>query len=249
MLISIICPTYARTDFLEEAVYSCLNQSYQNIELIILNDFKKQKIKFNHPKVKIHNYDERIPTLGEKKNILANLAKGEIVIPLDDDDILLPNYIENIIKHIGAWSWMLPFKTLVYNVNHNIMQLSVGGPLNTFIYRKKVALLTSYPSVNFNVNKEFIYNTRKRFGGIMLKLPFDDIGYISRWDEFQSQGYHVREIGRTNIDDKTRVDKIHEFINKSNFKEGDIYLEPKWNKNYIGMVNELKNRVIEQKAY
>ena len=37
-LISIIIPTYNRSYFLEEAIKSVLNQTYQNFELIVVND-------------------------------------------------------------------------------------------------------------------------------------------------------------------------------------------------------------------
>ena len=37
-LISIIIPTYKRSEMLSRAIESCLNQSYKNIEVIIVDD-------------------------------------------------------------------------------------------------------------------------------------------------------------------------------------------------------------------
>ena len=37
-LVSIIIPTYRRSSFIANSVFSCLNQTYRNIELIIIDD-------------------------------------------------------------------------------------------------------------------------------------------------------------------------------------------------------------------
>ena len=43
--VSCYCPTYGRTSFLEEAIYSFLNQDYDGEkELIILNDLEDQTL-------------------------------------------------------------------------------------------------------------------------------------------------------------------------------------------------------------
>lgn len=249
-LISVICPTYGRVHFLEDAIYSFLQQSYSNKEMIIINDLQDQKLIFAHPQIKIFNLPERIPSLGEKKNLAANLASGDIIIPLDDDDILLPHYLETCFNFIGEYNyWMLPTKTFVYNEEQNVIQLSGNGPLNTFIYKKEVLNKNQYEHINFNINKSFILKTQRSFKGRVVKLPLNHIGYISRWDKNQKNSYHVRVIGLEENNDQKRYEKVKNSINhllKLKFiPSGDVYLNPKQRYNYSllvqNFIESLKN--------
>ena len=42
--VTVIMPTYKRAKFLERAIYSVLNQSYNNIELIVVDDNDAESI-------------------------------------------------------------------------------------------------------------------------------------------------------------------------------------------------------------
>lgn len=99
-MVSCLCLTYCRPDLLEEAVECFLRQNYDNKELIILNDNNKIKLHFDHPDVKIFNFDERFETLGDKRNKSIELASGDVFMTWDDDDIHLPNRITNSIENM-----------------------------------------------------------------------------------------------------------------------------------------------------
>jgi len=54
--ISCWCPTFAREELLEEAIYSFLIQDYLGEkELVILNDYEKQELVFDYPEIRIFN--------------------------------------------------------------------------------------------------------------------------------------------------------------------------------------------------
>lgn len=95
MLVSCLLPTYNRypdyPNLVEEAVYSFLQQDYQNKELIICNDTPGQSIVIQHPRIKCVNLAQRFDTLGNKIHyMLHTLAQGDFVCRWDDDDISLP---------------------------------------------------------------------------------------------------------------------------------------------------------------
>ena len=46
-LVSVIIPTYNRPDFLKEAILSVVNQTYKNIEIIVVDDGTPNEINFS----------------------------------------------------------------------------------------------------------------------------------------------------------------------------------------------------------
>jgi teichuronic acid biosynthesis glycosyltransferase TuaG len=98
MLISVIVPTYNRSKLLLECVYSILNQSYNNLEVIIVSDgstddteglislIKDDRVVFKQLK-KNYGYPAKARNEGIK------LAKGEFIAFCDDDDLWENNKI------------------------------------------------------------------------------------------------------------------------------------------------------------
>jgi glycosyltransferase involved in cell wall biosynthesis len=105
---SIIIPTYNRGNLLPQAIRSILSQTFQDFELIIVNDGSID----NTEKIINSFNDKRIIYLKHKRNkgvLLAqdtgiNKAKGEFVIWLGDDDELLTGALEFIADKISALS-------------------------------------------------------------------------------------------------------------------------------------------------
>ena len=91
--ISCYCSTYGRPKILIENSIQCfLEQDWAGPkELVILNDFDKQELIFNHPEVKIINTKERIKPLGKKFNENISLCKYDLLATWEDDDIFLRN--------------------------------------------------------------------------------------------------------------------------------------------------------------
>lgn len=103
-LVSVIIPTYKRSDFLIRAITSVLNQKYKKIEIIVVDDNDSDS-KYRHEtkrmlieeglfnKVKYIEHD-RNKGLSAARNTGVKLAVGEFVCFLDDDDEFFPNKIE-----------------------------------------------------------------------------------------------------------------------------------------------------------
>lgn len=105
-LVSIIIPCYNQAQYLEEAVLSAINQTYTNIEIIIVNDGSTD----NSEEVTSHlqkQYPEKIRVILQKNsgvvearnNAIFN-ASGQYVLPLDGDDKLDRTIIEECINTI-----------------------------------------------------------------------------------------------------------------------------------------------------
>ncbi len=95
--ISVLVPTYGRTQLLCEVIECYLRQDWGGpSELIIYNDLGVQTLHLDAPvplnkSIQIFNTPLREPTLGDKRNTLLAMAKYPIVTYWDDDDIYLPH--------------------------------------------------------------------------------------------------------------------------------------------------------------
>ena len=115
-LVSIITPTYNRVDLLSErAIPSALRQTYKNIEIIVVGDHctdeTETRVKsFKDSRIKFYNLPERsrYPKDPNKKwyvhgavprNVAIELASGEWIAPLDDDDEFSETHIENLLNY------------------------------------------------------------------------------------------------------------------------------------------------------
>ena len=97
-LISVIIPTYNRKEYLLEAVDSVFNQTYNKIEIIIVDDGStdgsEEAIRTkNDPRINyIWQRNSGLPAAA--RNVGIGHAKGEYIAFLDSDDLWLPEKLE-----------------------------------------------------------------------------------------------------------------------------------------------------------
>ena len=101
--ISIIIPTYNRSILLKRAIESVLHQTYNNWELIIVDDgstddTKKTVDTFLNDERVIYKYQKNSGGNSSPKNLGLRIATGEYVTFLDSDDEYLPEKIEKQIN-------------------------------------------------------------------------------------------------------------------------------------------------------
>lgn len=114
-LVSIRIATYNRADLLvDRAIKSILNQTYQNFEIVVVGDHctddTEERIKkLNDDRIRFYNLPQRTFYPEDKykrwlvvgaapANKAVELAKGDWIATLDDDDEYLPNHIETLVN-------------------------------------------------------------------------------------------------------------------------------------------------------
>ncbi len=102
MKFSVIIPTYSRTELLKKAIESVTSQSYQNYEIIVVNDNPEEKSlvdalinQSNKIKV-IHHTSSKGGNAARNSGIIQ--SKGDIIAFLDDDDVWLPEKLASHAK-------------------------------------------------------------------------------------------------------------------------------------------------------
>ncbi|MGB3189447.1 MAG: glycosyltransferase family 2 protein [Limnoraphis sp.] len=92
--ISIIIPTHNRPHLLPRAVQSALNQTYQNLEVIVVDDASQERADLpDDPRLRVIFLEKNVGGAGAR-NVGTKAALGRWVTYLDDDDYLLPYMVE-----------------------------------------------------------------------------------------------------------------------------------------------------------
>ena len=97
-MISVIMGTYNRTQEIRESIQSVLNQTFQNFELIVINDGGSDEVEnivrsFGSSKIRYYKLDEnRGHAAVLNKGI--KMSKGKYISYLDDDDVYYPEHLE-----------------------------------------------------------------------------------------------------------------------------------------------------------
>ncbi len=95
-LVSVIVPTYNRAQMLVEAVSSVLQQSYGNIELIVVDDGSTDETKSalapHRERIRYVYQENRGPSAARNAGI--SLATGSLIAFLDSDDLWEPEKLE-----------------------------------------------------------------------------------------------------------------------------------------------------------
>jgi glycosyltransferase involved in cell wall biosynthesis len=101
-LVSIITPTYGREKFIP-AIADCVRrQTFENYEWLVLDDSEEPSTTLSGnswDKLKYLYSRERL-NIGEKRNRLVDLARGEIILHFDDDDFYGRDYILRTVRRI-----------------------------------------------------------------------------------------------------------------------------------------------------
>lgn len=135
ILFSIIIPTYNRADLLKRCLSSIEDQTYQNWEAIVVDNYSEDNTEvvvksFNDDRIiyiKNHNYG----IIAVSRNKALDVAKGDWVAFLDSDDCWLPNKLESVLPYTNDYD-------LVYHgYQQNIPKTRFFQRRNRFFYEIK----------------------------------------------------------------------------------------------------------------
>jgi glycosyltransferase involved in cell wall biosynthesis len=192
--VSIVLPTYNGSKYIRQSIDSCLSQTYENIELIIVDDCSTDET----PEIIKSDKDERIKYVRHKKNrglphaLNTGFAKatGDYLTWTSDDNYYNEEAIKKMVEVLHANKRVGFVYTNYYFVdkNNNIIR-SVCNPhprmLDTrnciggcFLYRRKVYEKTGDYDPEFFLVEDYEYWLRIRKKFKMQKI--DDYLYYFR---------------------------------------------------------------------
>lgn len=240
--VSCICLTYGRPQVLEEAIYAFLLQDYPGRkELIVLNDYVEQTLRFDHPEVQVINCPKRFYTVGEKMNVAVALASHDLLFVWDDDDIYLPHRLRFSIEHFDPQQgFFKPAQAWVWQHGE------LGGPVGNLFHvgscwsRRLFDGVRGYAADGTGYDLVFEERLAKRFPGSTKPYPIraKDIYYIYRWGGTGS--YHMSGFGHYKPGGNVGHDQVETFVRqrarRGEIRQGVIPLQPHWKSDYQQLV-------------
>ncbi|WP_084780612.1 glycosyltransferase family 2 protein [Bacillus massilinigeriensis] len=142
-LVSVIMPAYNSERYIEDSINSVLSQTYENLELIIIDDGSKD----NTLKIieRLSTQDKRINFVKNEMNIGVSetrnkgisLASGDWIAFLDSDDIWEKTKIEKQLKYANEFSAEFLFTGSSY-INENSVPYSGVFEIPSLVSYKKL---------------------------------------------------------------------------------------------------------------
>ncbi|MDD2523563.1 MAG: glycosyltransferase family 2 protein [Endomicrobiaceae bacterium] len=168
---SIIIPLYNKENYIIRTITSVLNQTFQDFEIIIINDGSTDNSlqiakKIIDPRIKIFN--QKNLGVNNARNAGIKKSKGLFIAFLDSDDAFTPTFLETIynltINHKNFSFFATAFKR-VYKDNSRI---------DTKYGTKKVCIVKDFLTQIAKTGKFFIHISSV----VVKRTVFDDVGYF-----------------------------------------------------------------------
>ena len=214
-MVSVIIPTFNRFKYLLNTIESVKNQTYKNIEIIVVNDNSTQKeyYEYNWENVKIIHLAQNSKSIfgfacpgGYQRNFGFNKANGKYIAFVDDDDIWFPQKLELQITamkktgckmsstdgFIGSGIYNPNTKYLKYNAEHYYSTLQ-----NIYKNKGSNLLKNGFPEI-WNLNFLKIHNCIICSSVIMEKDIIDKTGKFKIDKYGEDYEYWLRALEYTN---------------------------------------------------
>jgi glycosyltransferase involved in cell wall biosynthesis len=238
-LVSIVLPSYNGKDFLNKSIESCLNQTYKNIELIIINDcstdsteqiinsYTDSRIKYLKNKI-----NQKLP---KSLNIGFNIALGDYFTWTSDDNFYDVTAIEKMVFSLESQKVDLvcaPYFTIDNN-DEITGERSVGKQSDVlidnvvkacFLYKKEAhKKLNGYNPDLFLVEDYDFW----------IRATFENFKFYQLTEKLYYYRFHENSLTETRRKDISKalynLLKEHEVLfrekNKIDFLKGEFYLK------------------------
>lgn len=266
--VSVILPVYNQADLLEESIKSVLDQTYQNFELIIIDDGSTDNIEsvlkkyYDHPKIRIYRQPNRgLPaalTVGFEK------ARGEYWTWTSADNIMLPYQLEKQVDFLKKHQDI----TMVY-CNYRIID-DQGKPLLNSDFRihnqnPPGSNLIDLPKTTDNLNYAednfigpcFMYRAwaGKALGGYYGDMGSEDYEYWLRMNLLfkiahigEKEPLYLYRVHKNTLSERAKELKIAEKVRKllQFDKERQNFYKEKFNL-YVFAKQPLRNKIFAKK--
>jgi len=152
--VSICTPTFNRRPFIPIIMKCIENQTYpkDKMEWIIVDDGtdKIEDLVSHLPYVKYFKYDEKM-TVGKKRNLTNEKAKGDIIVYMDDDDYYPPYRVNHAVEKLLGSKFLCAGSSAMFMYFKHINKMFQFGPYGpnhataaTFAFKRELLNQTKF---------------------------------------------------------------------------------------------------------
>ena len=157
--VSIIIPAYNAEKTIKKCLNSVCNQTYKDIEIIIVNDGSTDNTELEVKSInsdKINYYKKENGGVSSARNLGLDKATGDYVLFIDSDDWINDEYVENLVNNIKHNDSYCLASTMKYETLNGFTDYKITTDIFDLI---------RFPSVVIRLyNKKFIDELNLRFG-------------------------------------------------------------------------------------
>jgi glycosyltransferase involved in cell wall biosynthesis len=163
---SIIIPAYNRAYTIARTIQSCLNQSFTNFEIIVINDGSTD----NTNEILKNFNDERLKYIEQPnsersaaRNHGIKIAKGEYVTFLDSDDTIHTDLLKHVKKMLNVYGQPFFYNQAyrIVNQENEILQNASYFNDDLYILVKGNALSCIGNFLNRKITNEYLFNENR----------------------------------------------------------------------------------------
>lgn len=225
--VSVVIPTYNRPYPLAELLESLNRQTYRHFEVVVVNDGGERvdDVVALYPELGVHliHCHDNVGHV-EARNIGVKAAKGELVMLCDDDDLLLPCHMEQMVAEMNNADFVYSDVEIFHYRTENGQRI----PTDRFLFA-------------YEYDREAMrkFSTYVPSGSLYRKSIHDHLGYFDRnvhhywdWDFFLrvSGSFRVKRVATASVlyafaDDGDNLsrqmdDKRRMYLNRLSEKHG-----------------------------
>ncbi len=196
-LVSVLMTSFNREKFIEESMYSVLNSTFVDLELIISDDCSSdntinivKKMAQLDSRVRLHINDKN---LGDypNRNKVASIANGKYIMYVDSDDTIKKDAIEYAVKHLNVnpnakFSVIYPFEDIEIPIvltpaesfkkhfyHKSFLNLGPGG----VVFNRDFFLSNSSYNIQYGPANDLYSHLKFASKGDVLLLPYRYLNY------------------------------------------------------------------------
>lgn len=248
-LVSVIIPCYNDDKYIEQAINSILNQTYNNVEIIVIddgsNDKTKKVLKKIEPKVNLLiTQENKGQSTARNKGI--KMAKGQFILTLDSDDFFLPTFIEQAVELLKKDENIKIVTCYANLINEK------GENKKNLIYKPLGNSISKFKFFNGALGSSmFLKKDWERIGGYDEKMikGFEDWEFYIRILKEGGTAYVIKErlfnyrVKSESTSSRAEIVK-YDLLKYIYFKHEELYAN-----DFKGLVNHLLSRVESQELY
>lgn len=230
-LVSVVVPVYNVQDYIELSIQSICEQTYKNIEIILVDDQSKDE-SINKAKIVLLNYSVPYKIITEinkglpgARNTGAFYSRGEYISFVDSDDCIANNHIEELMKLTLQYDLEASFSSFEeVDIHHRLGKNNKNGGYQIFTQNQLMySFMKRKPPIHCCslIIKRTILESFKTLFNERLKYG-EDVEFM--WRLFSK----VSKIGCTNINSYKyliRQNSIMTTMSENSIQKGYILLE------------------------